>query len=64
VSIYIILSVLSAVHYVATQLNVIASVILLIQLILYPWCFKKSETMLFLHFEVLSQRRVVGRSFV
>ena len=60
VSAYIVLSVLSAVHYVATQLNVIASVLLLILLIVYPCCFKKSNVTLFLNFEVLSQRRIVG----
>lgn len=59
VAVYIVLSVLSAVHNVATQLNVIASVLLLFQLILYPCCFKRPDITLFLHFEVLSQRRVV-----
>jgi hypothetical protein len=59
VSSYIVLSVLSALKNVATQLNVIASVILLIQLMVYPCCFPRPNVKLYVHFEVLSQRRVV-----
>jgi len=57
-AVYIVLTVLSAVKDVAVYMNVICSVILLIQLILYPCCFPKPPIKLYWHFEVLSQRRV------
>jgi len=56
---YTVLTVLSAVTHVATQMNVISSVILLVQLMLYPCCFPRPDVRLYLHFEVLSLRRVV-----
>jgi hypothetical protein len=64
VACYIILTVLSAVKHVATYMNVIASVILLIQLMAYPFVFKQPNVRLYMHFEVTSQRRVVDHRLI
>lgn len=42
-----------------TRMNVISSLILMVQLMLYPWCFKQPDVRLYYHFEVLNQRTVV-----
>jgi len=64
VSCYIIFTVLSAVPDVAPYMNVICSVILLILLMAYPFVFKQPNVRLYLHFEVISQRRVVDHRLV
>jgi len=58
VSSYTILTVLSAVKRLEVQMNVICSVLLLIQMMFYPCFFKRPNVRLFWHFEVLNQKRV------
>lgn len=56
---YIILIVLATAKTLDKQVNVIASVILMVQFMVYPCCFKQPNVRLYYHFEVMNQRRVV-----